>query len=67
MQDRQAVVVLVPGAQGPGFGLLARSGDLEGRKKLELQGQQRLSVRARPDFLISRKVVSDLPGFASVQ
>lgn len=63
----RAVVVLVPGAQGPGFRLLARRGDLEGRKKLELQCQQRLCVRTRPDFLIPRKVMGDLPDFASVK
>ena len=50
-----------------GFGLLAGCGDLEGGKNLVLQSQQRLSVRAHPDFCVVRKVVSDLAGFASLK
>src|SRR5271157_1435325 len=61
-----AVAVLVSGAQGAGFGLLARPGDLEGGENLVLEGQQRLPIRARPNSCVPRKVVRDLADFASL-
>ncbi len=54
-QTVPAVAVLVSGAREAGFGLLAGRGDLDGRKNLLLQGQQRLSVRARPDSRCTSK------------